>query len=109
MANTKFVRAVKKAKGLYKSGRYKTFADAVKAAHKSLGSPSLRAKRSKPAKTKVRVTVGATKKKKGPSHRQQLEKSLGASYVRFYKATTIPATNKERKTMATIKKKLRKL
>lgn len=46
MANTKFTRAVKKAKGLYKTGRYKTFADAVKAAYKKIGS------------------VGAAKKKK---------------------------------------------
>ncbi len=36
MANTKFTRAVKKAKALYKTGRYKTFADAVKAAYKKL-------------------------------------------------------------------------
>ena len=34
MANNKFKAAVKKAKGLYRSGRYKTFADAVKAAYK---------------------------------------------------------------------------
>lgn len=47
MANTKFTRAVKKAKGLYKSGRYKTFADAVKAAYKKIPG-----KRSKPRTVK---------------------------------------------------------
>lgn len=104
MANTKFVRAVKKAKGLYKSGRYKTFADAVKAAYKKTGS----AKKVGSKKTKVRVSVGAVRKS-APSKRVQLEKSLGASYVRFYKANTISATNKERKTMAELKRKLRKL
>ena len=35
---TKFTRAVKKAKSLYKTGRYKTFADAVKAAYKKIGA-----------------------------------------------------------------------
>jgi len=38
MANNKFKAAVRKAKGLYKTGRYKTFADAVKAAYKKVGS-----------------------------------------------------------------------
>ncbi len=45
MPNNKFTAAVKKAKTLYKTGRYKTFGDAVKAAYKKVGS------------------VGATKKK----------------------------------------------
>lgn len=42
MANAKsnFKKAVAKAKGLYKSGRYKTFADAVKAAYKTIGAVS---------------------------------------------------------------------
>lgn len=39
MANTAFTRAVKKAKSLYKTGRYNTFADAVKAAYKKTGKP----------------------------------------------------------------------
>jgi hypothetical protein len=39
MANNKFKAAVRKAKGLYKSGRYKTFALAVKAAYKKIGKP----------------------------------------------------------------------
>lgn len=45
MPNNKFTTAVRKAKILYKTGRYKTFGDAVKAAYKKVGS------------------VGATKKK----------------------------------------------
>jgi len=105
MANLKFVRAVKKAKGLYKTGRYKKFSDAVKAAYKSLGSP---AKKVGSKKTKVRVSVGAVKKP-AVSKRVQIEKSLGASYVRFYKANTISATNKERRNMVELKRKLKKL
>lgn len=45
--NTAFTRAVKKAKGLYKTGRYSTFADAVKAAYKKPGKVGT-AKRKKP-------------------------------------------------------------
>jgi hypothetical protein len=51
-AKSNFKAAVKRAKGLYRTGRYKTFADAVKAAYKKAG-PS----RTKKSKRKV----GATK------------------------------------------------
>lgn len=54
MAN-KFTQAVKKAKTLYKSGRFKTFGDAVKKAYKSLGSTSTTVAKAKP-KTKFRQT-----------------------------------------------------
>lgn len=66
MANTKFTRAVKKAKGLYKTGRYKTFADAVKAAYKKVGK------------------VGAAKKKK--SYRQTGSSSISRDKQRRAKA-----------------------
>ena len=56
MANTKFTRAVKKAKALYKTGRYKRFSDAVKAAYKKVGSASV-GKR----KTKFRQTGHSNK------------------------------------------------
>lgn len=41
MATSNFIKAVKKAKVLYKTGKYLTFGDAVKAAHKSIGSGKL--------------------------------------------------------------------
>ena len=110
MANSKFVQAVKRAKGLYKSGRYKTFADAVKAAYKKGKSvSSVAGKKVSGKKTKVRVSVGAVGKSRKKSMRQLLEDRLGKSYVRFVKATTIKATNKERKVIAETKAKLKKL
>lgn len=45
-AQNKFTRAAKKAKRLYKTGRYKTYGDAVKAAYKTIGA--IRRKKSKP-------------------------------------------------------------
>ncbi len=66
MANNKFKAAVKKAKVLYKTGRYPKFSDAVKAAYKKVGS------------------VGATKKKykqtgtnNRPADRKRKAKSPG--------------------------------
>lgn len=55
-ANSKFKKAVVKAKALYKTGRYKTFADAVKSAYKKIGSAT-------PAKKKAakRYQTGTSK------------------------------------------------
>jgi len=39
-AKTNFKAAVKKAKTLYKTGKYKKFSDAVKAAYRSIGGIS---------------------------------------------------------------------
>lgn len=62
MANTRFTRAVKKAKGLYKSGRYKTFADAVKAAYKKTPGKA-KAKRKPAARKSPRRRISAIKTK----------------------------------------------
>ncbi len=62
MANTKITRAVKKAKALYKTGKYKTFADAVKSAYKKIGSTSSpKKKAAKPVKIYQR---GSSNKKR---------------------------------------------
>ena len=60
---SKFTAAVKKAKTLYKTGKFKTFADAVKAAYKKVGTAAApvkkkAARKAKPVKAKKRV--GAT-------------------------------------------------
>lgn len=93
---------------MYKTGRYKTFSDAVKAAYKKGPAKRSKPEKKKSVRKKVLVKRSAVKSN-SPSKRQQIEKSLGASYVRFYKANTISETNKERRTMAELKKKLRKL
>ena len=48
-AKAKFTRAAKKAKRLYKTGRYKTYGDAVKAAYKTIGAIRKKSKSRKPA------------------------------------------------------------
>ena len=62
-AKSNFKAAVIRAKRLYKTGRYKTFADAVKAAYKkrSVGAVKRSAKK-KPARKKKHHTWGVVKK-----------------------------------------------
>lgn len=73
MANTKFTRAVKKAKALYKSGRYKKFSDAVKAAYKKVGK------------------VGASKKRSPLKGRKHRHYGKVKSHKRRVNAVNIPA------------------
>lgn len=63
MANTKFTRAVKKAKGMYKTGRYKTFADAVRAAYKKVPGGKKKTVKRSAAKRKPVRRVSAIKTK----------------------------------------------
>lgn len=112
MANNKFKSAVKRAKGLYKTGRYKSFADAVKAAYHKTGGKRGSHKR-KPrrisAPGKKRVGSGAKRKSASPVQRikHHIELSLGKAYVDHYKAKTIKATKSAGRRIKSLKTKLR--
>jgi hypothetical protein len=62
-AQAKFTRAAKKAKKLYKTGRYKKYSDAVKAAYKSIGAiRKKRKQKRKPATNGGGLQLSNTKK-----------------------------------------------
>lgn len=126
MANNKFKAAVKKAKGLYRSGRYKTFADAVKAAYKKVSHKKKRRKVGKPTsnpshykrKAPANSARIGLRKKKRPHFSISLLKQttidhvghqLAAAMLAHYKAKTIKATKQAAKRIKVLKQKLKSL
>ena len=98
MANNKFTAAVKRAKGLYKTGRYKTFADAVKAAYKK-GKTTKRKKvgatllieRKETRRTKPKRVVRITRTKTGTFKKMQ---RIGSAKL-FNSMAEVKAANKK--------------
>lgn len=118
MAN-RFKQAAPKAKKLYKTGRYKTFADAMKAA---LNSTARAPKKKKPftrkAKRKLTTKVQTYKKanrrtgtRKKPllSKKSAVKKKLANALLDYELATTISATKEAQKRKVKYRKELRKL
>ena len=109
MAN-RFKQAAPKAKRLYKTGRYPTFAAAMKAALKK--SPARKRKVVKKRKSIASHRVkrkSAVRKKKSPvvKYRRGIELNLGKAYVDYFKANTIKATKAASKRMKAYKKQLK--
>lgn len=76
---TKFTRAVKRAKQLYKSGRYKTFADAVKSAYKKVGTVGAMKKKKKTWQTGTSVKRKDQQRKAKPPGKRK--SASGKTYV----------------------------
>lgn len=123
MPNKKFAQAVKKAKSLYKTGKYKNFASAVKAAYRTTAKKSVSAKprkqakkRSLPAKRKMRpagkatvnvIAIGSIASHKA-AIRKQTETKLGRELLRREKATTKRDKRKISKLIASTKRDLKR-
>ena len=110
MANNKFKAAVKKAKGLYRSGRYKTFADAVKAAYKK--KTTKRRKKVSSVKRTVkrkRRIIRKVRTVKRSNPKRSIEQSLGRAMVEHFKTQSYSRTKQLDKTIRGLKKKLRSL
>ena len=82
MANAKanFKKAVSKAKLLYKTGKYKRFSDAVKAAYKTIGS--VKPKNANRQTGTSKKKIDATRKAKAPGKR--VVKHAGAKSTVYY-------------------------
>jgi len=119
MAKISFKSAVAKAKGLYKSGRYKRFSDAVAAAYR--GAKATGSKKSKPAK-KAKRKVGAVRKRSAaPKKKAAARKnpaltplasaqlSLGQAYSSYVRADTVRDTKKASKRITAVKERIRKI
>lgn len=87
-ATSNFKAAVKKAKRLYKTGRYKTFADAVKAAYKKKKVGSVAKKNRQTGKT-TRI-ADAKRKAKRPGKRKSA--SGRTYYERRKNRSDVPGT-----------------
>ncbi len=96
--SAKFKRAVAKAKRLYKTGRYKNFGAAVKAAYKKVGA--VKKTRSVGARKKVsgksiRGTDAVVRTK--PNKKNHAKAMLAKALLDYDLATTIPATKEAQK------------
>jgi hypothetical protein len=123
MANTKFTRAVKKAKGLYKTGRYSSFAAAVKAAYKKVGGKTKTSRKPKKKAVRKRTTAKrvsspamsgtslgrATVATLKSAIRNRLKDGLGKKLVRREMATTKRDRRRIGKEILKVKAELRKL
>jgi len=90
MANNKFKAAVARAKKLYKTGKYKRFSDAVKAAYKKVGAVKLIERgEKKNVKPKAIYQVNRTKKGLFTGMKQVGSKSLKRTNEIIYKGHTI--------------------
>jgi Arc/MetJ-type ribon-helix-helix transcriptional regulator len=114
MANSKFRAAVKKAKSLYKTGRYKKFSDAVKAAYKK--SPAkkrrrvgaVKRKRVKRTVTRIRTRRRISSRRiSGVSGKKKVEKSLANALLAHWKTQSIKRTKQLDKTISNLKKRLK--
>ena len=113
MANTKFLAAVKKAKQLYKTGRFKTFAAAVKSAYKKVKVPKKKAagkissvvtkskKHTDYNKPVVNIQIGSLK--------TRVKNKLARALLDYELATTIKATKAAAKRKIRYRKQLRSL
>lgn len=113
MANNKFKAAVRKAKGLYKTGRYKTFADAVKAAYKKVGSvkrkPAAKKKAAKPRRVTVKKSRTKTVTVSGGSIGKVSASSLKGELSRRYKTSLASLLlRRDLSAKKTVKRKLTK-
>lgn len=120
-AKSNFKAAVKKAKALYKTGRYKMFADAVKAAYKKSPAKKKRKvgaykviekkeKRSAPARKVIRITrtkKGTFKTSSIAGTKAAIEQKLGKAMVEHYKTQSIKQTKVLGKRIAGYKKQLK--
>ncbi len=92
--SAKFKKAVAKAKALYKTGRYKNFGAAVKAAYKKVGTP--KAKRviasikKRTGKKSIRGTDAVVRTK--PNKKNHAKAMLAKALLDYDLATTIKAT-----------------
>jgi hypothetical protein len=114
----RFTAAVKRAKGLYKSGRYKTFADAIKAAYKQTGGAKKKATRSarkkstrKPA---ARKASAAVRKKPGIASARSRYRGMLSERLKTYlylkdRAETKRVKRHYAKQIASIKRQLKNL
>jgi len=124
-AKSNFKAAVKRAKALYKTGRYNKFSDAVAAAYKK--GPAKKSakkkrkvgaykvvekgeKRSTPARKVIRVTRSKKGTFKGSTvagAKAAIEQKLGRAMVEHYKTQSIKRTRVLGKTIAGYKKQLK--
>ena len=126
MANNKFKAAVKKAKGLYKTGRYKKFSDAVKAAYKKVKTVEKRRKvgatkfieRGESKSTPAKRVIRRNRTKKGyfksttrisgvTAAKRKTEKTLATAMLNHYKTQSIKRTKQLDKQISALKKKLK--
>lgn len=109
MANSKFKAAVKKAKTLYKSGRYKSFASAVKAAYKKRPTKKRRAV-AKISRIAKKVGTRSTRKRHAPmTEKKRVELQLGRVMVEHWRTQSIKRTKELDRQKAALKKRLRSL
>ena len=119
MAN-KFLGYVREAKRLYKTGRYKTFAAAVKAASRQTGKSKISADKKRKAKPPGKRVAKKSKRvyyerRKNRSDKpktvtgikSQLEKRLGKALLDYELATTVRATKAAQKRKVELRKKLK--
>lgn len=114
MANNKFKAAVKRAKKLYKTGRFKKFSDAVSVAYGKVTRSKKRPvkKRRRPVSTKTSIGSRiSSSKRRSPvvSQRRQLEKKLGDVLVQHWKTKSIKQTKRLDKKKAELKRKIKSL
>lgn len=116
---------MKKAKGLYKTGRYKTFGDAVAAAHRSLKKPAKKKRkvgaykvieRGETRQTPVSKVYRVTRTKKGTfkkttiaGTKAAIEAKLGKAMVEHFKTQSIKRTKQLDKIISGLKKQLKAL
>lgn len=98
MSTTTFKQAVGRAKQLYKTGRYKTFGAAVKAAYKNSAKKSVsgtKKKKGSGKKKSIRGTDSVVRTK--PNKKNHAKSMLAKALLDYELATTIKGTKEAQK------------
>lgn len=102
-----FKKAVSKAKSLYKTGRYKNFAAAVKAAYKKAGAAKPKRSVTRKKRSVIRGTDAVVRTK--PNKKNHAKAMLAKALLDYDLATTIRATKEAQKRKSKWRKEYKRL